>query len=59
MRPIVATASMLAVLAGAPGLAAAQTNGPGTPPGPSSMPNPDQMQDQGMARAPGTMQHDG
>ena len=59
MRPIVATASMLAVLAGAPGLAAAQTNGPGTPPGPSSMPNPDQMQDQGMARGPGTMQHEG
>jgi putative membrane protein len=39
MRPIVATASMLALLAGAPGLATAQTNGPGTPPGPSSMPN--------------------
>jgi putative membrane protein len=52
MRPIVATASLLAVLAGTPGVAAAQ-NGPGMPPGPSSMPNPDMMPGQDMSPGPG------
>lgn len=59
MRPIVATASILAVLAGAPGLAAAQMNGPGTPPGPSSMSNPDMMPGQNMGAGPGMMPSNG